>query len=83
MRLPCTKSLWSAQNKSDWEREYVASGQNHNNYRHPAFGDLLSHDAENNPFGNALDHWLAEMDEFGTLLVAAASLAERDEHIAS
>lgn len=42
------------------------------------FGDLLQHGEKDGSAGNLLDDWLANVDDFGTLIVATASLLEED-----
>jgi len=74
MTLPCGRALWHATSRSEWEDEYVAraDGLDVNMSKHLTYGDLL-----NTRFGTdngSLDSWLAELDDFGTLVMAAASL---------
>jgi hypothetical protein len=83
MFLPCPKGLWSAQTKSEWEREYIAQSnlESQNNNHRLTFGNLLQQDAEVGPFSRLLDLWLAQVDDFGTLVMAFASLSEGGEYI--
>jgi hypothetical protein len=77
MFLPCSKSLWKAQTKTEWEREYTAQStlqSQRNNL--PTFGDLLQHHIEDSHVSNSVEHWLAQIDDFGTLIMASASLSE-------
>jgi hypothetical protein len=76
--LPCTKNLWIAQTESEWRREYKVqlSLQRQGEVQHPLFGDLLRHEVESNHMESSLNRWLAQLDELGTLVVAAASLSE-------
>lgn len=78
MLLPCPKSLWIAQTKSDWVREYTTQLNFHsqNDIKWLSFGHLLQHDMENGPFGDSLDRWIAQVDDFGAIVVAFASLSE-------
>ncbi|KUJ12992.1 uncharacterized protein LY89DRAFT_197985 [Mollisia scopiformis] len=78
MRLPCSKSLWKTKTKSEWEKEYATQTnfQLENNYRHPRFIDLIRHDANANSFGSSLDRWMSEVDDFGMLVINAASLVD-------
>jgi hypothetical protein len=82
MLLPCTKNLWIAQTKEEWEREYV-KGLNleGKGKRGSRFGDLLRHDVEGQMFEDEIDRWLAGVDEFGVLVMAFASLSEGSEYI--
>jgi hypothetical protein len=70
--LPSTKQLWAAQTRFQWEQEYRAS----NSDRRPTFQELLRHDDIESPSGPLLDQWMGQVDEFGTLVINAASLAE-------
>jgi hypothetical protein len=82
--LPCIKNLWNAQTRPEWEREYAVQTAVQSPNRPLTFGDLLQHDAEGVegcPFGNPLDRWLANLDEFGTLVVASASLSEVSQRL--
>lgn len=81
MLLPSSKNLWSAQTQNEWEKEYAAQSKmlGRNGDLRPTFGQLLQHDIEIHPNAYSLDRWLAQVDEFGTLVVAAASLAEATE----
>ena len=78
MLLPCSKTLWCARTRSEWEREYTLQSKspNYNNQRRLNFGDLSQNDIEASPFENLLDRWLSQVDEFGTLIMAAAKLSE-------
>ena len=78
MLLPCTKNLWSARTRSEWKKEYTSQSrlQSYNDYRRLTFGNLSQHDLEDSPCGDLLDHWLAQVDELGTLIMAAAKLSE-------
>ncbi|KAH6683376.1 hypothetical protein B0J14DRAFT_575845 [Halenospora varia] len=78
MRLPCSKKLWKAKTKSEWEKEYVAQMnlQRQSDQEHPTFTDLIKHDVDVSSFGNSLDRWMREVDDFGMLVVSAASLAD-------
>jgi hypothetical protein len=81
MRLPCSKNLWKAKTKSEWEKEYVeqVNVQRQSNHEHPTFFDLIRHDVDVSSFGNPLCQWMAQVDDFGMLLVSAASLADEVE----
>ena len=64
----------------DWEREYVAQQSQNKHQQRLTLGDLLRHDGDVSPFGNPLDQWLAQVDDFGTLVMAAASLFDNGEY---
>jgi hypothetical protein len=76
--LPCTKNLWAAQTESEWQREYTSqlSFQRRDNHPHPTFGDLLRHGGDAGHMEGSLNRWLAQLDDLGTLVVAAANLSE-------
>jgi hypothetical protein len=76
MGLPCHKKIWKAQTQWEWECEYTA--QYASQYQRLTIGDLLQHGKEDGSTGNLLDDWLANVDDFGTLIVAVASLLEAD-----
>jgi len=83
MLLPSPKSLWIAQTKPEWVREYTSqlNFHNQNDIKWPSFGRLLQHDVENGPFGNSLNRWMAQVDDFGAIVVAFASLSEGVEYV--
>ena len=78
MVLPCSKKLWKAENESAWETEYF------NNIRAQGYRDCFRYKDLMNLDSSAssskylwqspLDGWLAQMDDLGNLIVAAASL---------
>jgi hypothetical protein len=69
LALPCSKGLWRANTRTEWELEYAASLGGIERYL--TYGDLL-----NSGFGKdgILDGWLSQLDDFGTWVVAVASL---------
>ncbi|KAF2669837.1 hypothetical protein BT63DRAFT_423815 [Microthyrium microscopicum] len=75
MLLPSSKGLWQAQTRAQWEQEYRAS----NNDQRSTFGELLTHDDVQSQSAGLLDRWMGQVDEFGTLVIAAASLADAIE----
>jgi hypothetical protein len=83
MYLPCPKSLWNAQTKTEWEREYTVQSnlESQNNNHRLTFGNLLQHDVEVSPFSRLLDSWLAQVDDFGTLVMAFANLSAGGEYV--
>ena len=83
MCLPCPKGLWSAQTKTEWEREYTAQSnlESQNNNHRLTFGNLLQHDVEVSPFSRLLDRWLSQVDDFGTLVMAFANHSAGGEDV--
>ncbi|KAM3076032.1 hypothetical protein ACMFMG_006455 [Clarireedia jacksonii] len=76
MPLPCHKNIWRSQTELEWEWEYTAHCAS--KYQRLTFSNLLQHGEEDGSAGNLLDDWLANMDDFGTLIVSVASLLEAD-----
>jgi hypothetical protein len=72
MLLPAAKELWQAQNQTQWEDAY----QNSKRDRRPTFGELLRHDDLHGQACDLLNSWMGQVDDFGTLVIGAASLAE-------
>jgi hypothetical protein len=75
MLLPSTKQLWQARTGTQWEQEYRAL----NSDQRPMFGELLKHDDLQSQTSGLLDSWMGQVDEFGTLVIGAASLADAME----
>jgi len=69
MTLPCGRDLWKATTDVNWSieiRETISEKQ-------LTYGDLLHSRFRTD---HTLDSWLSELDEFGTLVMAAASIPE-------
>ncbi|TAQ87225.1 hypothetical protein B7494_g4451 [Chlorociboria aeruginascens] len=71
--LPCARGLWSAGTKSEWEKEYDAQPRRPGVEKQLTYGDLLNLRFKEN---GALDSWLSHLDEFGMLVMAAASIPD-------
>lgn len=71
MSLPCVRDLWRATSSAEWEREYLARGDDMSPRKQLTYGDLLN---SRSRADHTLDSWLSELDDFGTLVMAAASL---------
>ncbi|TGO28082.1 hypothetical protein BPAE_0032g00250 [Botrytis paeoniae] len=69
MTLPCSRKLWRATTNEAWENEYTNSMRG----IQLTYGDLIN--SRTRPEDRTLDGWLSQLDEFGTLVLAAASLA--------
>ena len=69
--LPCSRDLWGASTKAQWERAYLANSVEIITKEQLTYGDLLK--LRFNP-NTALNNWLSQLDDFGTLVMAAASL---------
>lgn len=73
MALPCARGLWKASSKSEWEREYDMYFQELGAERELTYGDLLTMRFKPD---KALDPWLSRLDDFGMLVMAAASIPD-------
>lgn len=71
MPLPCARDLWRATNSAEWKVEYAARSEESGVIRQLTYGDLMESRFRKD---NALDSWLFQLDDFGTLVMAAASL---------
>ncbi|KAF7942504.1 hypothetical protein BELL_0317g00110 [Botrytis elliptica] len=69
MTLPCSRKLWRATTNEAWENEYANSMRG----VQLTYGDLII--SRTKPEDRTLDGWLSQLDEFGMLVLAAASLA--------
>ena len=72
MLLPSSKALWEAVSELEWERAYAVS----DNDRRPYYGELMRHEQLVRGRAQLLDRWMSEVDDFGTLVINAASIAE-------
>lgn len=77
MMLPSSRSVWEASTRSEWERgfgKYLA-GLDAN--RQLTYGDLLAFNFHiGSVDSHRLDTWLSQVDNFGALVTAAASLPD-------
>lgn len=69
MSLPCSRKLWRATTNEEWQTEYTNAAKN----KRLTFGDLIS--SRSRLADHALDGWLSQLDDFGMLVLSAASLA--------
>ncbi|KAK8907958.1 hypothetical protein QC760_003831 [Botrytis cinerea] len=69
MTLPCSRKLWKATTNEVWENEYTNSMRG----KQLTYGDLIN--SRSRPEDRSLDGWLSQLDDFGMLVLAAASLA--------
>lgn len=74
MRLPCSKTLWQAKTREEWGKEYEA--EKGLQARETKFFDLVRYDAEADACKASLNSWMSQVDDFGSLVVSAASLAD-------
>ena len=71
MLLPSSKALWEAQSEAEWRRQYQASG----NDCRLTCGELVRHEQLSPARAQLLEKWMSGADEFGGLIVNAASTA--------
>lgn len=71
LSVPCAKKMWGASTRTEWENEYRTQ-------EHMPGGtkDLTYKDLTNPQFQveGTLDPWLSQLDDFGTLVIAAANI---------
>ncbi|APA08883.1 hypothetical protein sscle_04g036530 [Sclerotinia sclerotiorum 1980 UF-70] len=69
LALPCSRKLWRATTNEAWENEYLSTIRSN-----PlTYGHLINY--QSRPEDHSLDEWLSQLDEFGTLVLAAATPA--------
>lgn len=64
LALPCGRDLWHASTRIEWEVAYMDRGEGEKK----TVGDLV------NFREGELDGWLSQLDDFGTLVMSAASI---------
>lgn len=72
--LPSTRNLWHASSEAEWEKEFnmqCVRAVSHGRGEEFTYSDLLQYGLRGD---GSLDPWLSEIDEFGNLVIAAASL---------
>jgi len=69
--LPCGRNLWRASTRAKWGTEYAAQRERIEGRKRLTYGDLMNFHLR--PEGT-LDPWLSQLDDFGTLVMAAASM---------
>jgi hypothetical protein len=69
LALPCGRDMWRASTRTEWEKAYVA--ERASGRKRLTYGDLLNFHVRAE---GTLDHWLSQLDDFGTLVMAAGSL---------
>lgn len=78
--LPCTRDLWRASSEEEWRTEYAARGNalkdgNELTYSHLFRFRSRADGRERRDSGDKrIEEWLAHLDDFGMLVMAAASL---------
>ncbi|KAL3417105.1 C6 finger domain [Phlyctema vagabunda] len=76
MILPCSRKMWRSSTRAEWEREFTAEYKNLDGASCLTYGDIRTSRLEMDfiNFGDRLNNWMGQADEFGSLVVAAASL---------
>lgn len=72
MPLPCSRDLWRATSSAAWEKEYLTRSDSMTGEKRLLYEDLLQCRSRTD---GRLESWLSELDDFGSLVMAAASLA--------
>ena len=70
MLLPCSQQLWEA-TTAEWAQRYDLLGD-----ERPYYGELLQHEYLDYARSSLLDQWMANVDDFGKLIISIASVAE-------
>lgn len=72
MSLPCGRDIWRASTSTEWSNAYVAGKSvAKDGERQLTYKDLLNIGSRRD---DTLDSWLSQLDDFGTLVMAAASM---------
>jgi hypothetical protein len=71
MLLPCSQQLWEAKTQAEWTQHYDLLGD-----KRPYYGELLQHEYLDNSRSSLLDQWMANVDDFGKLVINIASVAK-------
>lgn len=71
MFLPCSRQLWEARTEAEWTKTYDILGD-----ERPYYGELLQHGNLDYARSSLLDGWMANVDDFGKLVINVASVAE-------
>jgi hypothetical protein len=71
MLLPCSQQLWEAKTQAEWTQRYDLLGD-----ERPYYGELLRHEHLDYARSSLLDRWMANVDDFGKLVINIASVAE-------
>lgn len=71
MLLPCSQQLWEAKTEAEWTQRYDLLGD-----KRPYYGELLQHEYLDDARSSLLDRWMANVDDFGKLVINIASVAE-------
>lgn len=78
--LPAEKSLWKACTEMEWTELYDQISDKRERRRYLSYADLVSlkkvREGSNNARMNDLNHWLVNVDEFGILVMMAATTFE-------
>lgn len=77
MLLPCSRKLWQADNESTWEAEYTSDAGMQGQKVRLRYGDLVEFnslaDISGYSWKGPLEGWLAQADDLGISIMAAAS----------
>ena len=70
LTLPCGRDMWRASTGAEWEKAYKAKLDSNSGKKCLTYGDLMQFYLREE---GSLNPWLSQLDEFGTLVMAAAS----------
>ncbi|KAG9231563.1 hypothetical protein BJ875DRAFT_113309 [Amylocarpus encephaloides] len=73
MALPCARDLWRATTSAEWKQEFASRSEEIGPKTQLTYGDLLNFRSRAD---RRLDSWLSQLDDFGSLVMAAANLTE-------
>ncbi|KPI44255.1 uncharacterized protein AB675_8656 [Cyphellophora attinorum] len=71
MLLPCSQQLWEAETQLEWTQRYDTLGD-----ERPYYGELLHHETLDCARSGLLEGWMANVDDFGKLVINIACVAE-------
>ncbi|RDW82486.1 hypothetical protein BP6252_03598 [Coleophoma cylindrospora] len=76
MTLPSARNIWQASTRLEFEKAFSTQPIGLGLSNHLTYGDLLKFQRHVDTGGERLDNWLSSVDDFGTLVMAAASLSD-------
>ncbi|RDW75807.1 hypothetical protein BP5796_06628 [Coleophoma crateriformis] len=76
MTLPSARNIWQASSWLEFEKAFSTQPVGLGLSNHLTYGDLLKFQRHVDTGGERLDNWLSSVDDFGTLVMAAASLSD-------
>ncbi|KAF8860589.1 hypothetical protein BDZ45DRAFT_724519 [Acephala macrosclerotiorum] len=71
LSLPCGRELWRASTRTEWESKYTAQQDREAGTKDLTYKDLTNVQLQ---VEGTLNPWLSQLDDFGTLVMAAAGI---------